>query len=128
MPDADEPALPPGEGGLSRAAAHAVAEGLVRVRLGISYDGTAEAGWPRQADRPTVQGAIEDALGVLLRAGPPRLSVAGRTDAGVHARGQVAHVDLPPELARDPLLRRKLNGLLPVDVRIRRVSEAPPGF
>src|SRR3954447_10210882 len=128
MPDVDEPALPPGEGGLSRAAAHAVAEGLVRVRLDIAYDGTAYAGWARQADRPTVQGALEDALGVLLRAEPPRLTVAGRTDAGVHARGQVAHVDLPAQVGRDPLLQRKLNGLLAVDVRIRRVSEAPPGF
>ena len=128
MPDADEPAAPPGDSGLSRAAAHAVAEGLVRVRLDVAYDGTAYAGWARQADRPSVQAAIEDALGVLLRADPPRLTVAGRTDAGVHARGQVAHVDLPTEVAQDRLLRRKLNGLLPLDIRVRRVGDAPPGF
>src|SRR4051812_422048 len=128
MSDADEPALPSGEGGLSRAAAHAVADGLVRVRLDIAYDGTAYAGWARQVDRPSVQGVIEDALGVLLRGDAPRLTVAGRTDAGVHARGQVAHVDVPAEVAQDRLLRRKLNGLLPVDVRIRRVAAAPPGF
>jgi tRNA pseudouridine38-40 synthase len=101
---------------------------LVRVRLDIAYDGTAYAGWARQADRPSVQGVIEDALATLLRADAPRLQVAGRTDAGVHARGQVAHVDLPAELAHDRLLRRKLNGLLPVDVRIHRVGDAPPGF
>jgi tRNA pseudouridine38-40 synthase len=105
-----------------------VPDGLVRVRLDIAYDGTAYAGWARQADRPTVQGVIEDALSTLLRRPAPRLTVAGRTDAGVHARGQVAHVDLPPELADDRLLRRKLNGLLPLDVRVRRVGRAAPGF
>jgi tRNA pseudouridine38-40 synthase len=105
-----------------------VPAGLVRVRLDVAYDGTAYAGWARQLDRPSVQGAIEDALATLLRAPAPRLTVAGRTDAGVHARGQVAHVDVSPELAQDPLLRRKLNGLLAQDIRIRRVAGAPPGF
>jgi tRNA pseudouridine38-40 synthase len=126
--DVDEPALPAGEGGLSRAAAHAVPDGFVRLRLDLAYDGTAYAGWARQLDRPSVQGAVEAALGTLLRAEPLRLTVAGRTDAGVHARGQVAHVDLPGEVADDRLLRRKLNGLLPLDIRVRRVSPAPPGF
>jgi tRNA pseudouridine38-40 synthase len=64
-----------------------------------------------------VQGTLQDALGVLVRADPPRVQVAGRTDAGVHARGQVAHVDLPDAVAADPLLLRRLNGLLPEDVR-----------
>lgn len=103
-------------------------DGLVRVRLDIAYDGTAYAGWARQLDRPSVQGAIEQALGTILGEPSPRLTVAGRTDAGVHARGQVAHVDLPPAVAQDRLLRRKLNGLLAHDVRVRRVSTAPPGF
>jgi len=102
--------------------------GLVRVRLDVAYDGTEYAGWARQSDRPSVQAAIEDAFGVLLRGPVPRLTVAGRTDAGVHARGQVAHVDLPADLAQDRLLRRKLNGLLALDVRVRRVSTAPAGF
>lgn len=75
-----------------------------------------------------MQGVLQDALGVLLRAEPPRVQVAGRTDAGVHARGQVAHVDLPAERATDPLLLRRLNGLLPEDVRVRRAALAPDGF
>ncbi|MEX2288784.1 MAG: tRNA pseudouridine synthase A [Mycobacteriales bacterium] len=76
----------------------------------------------------TVQGVLEHALAVVVRADPPRLTVAGRTDAGVHARGQVAHVDLPEALAADPLLLRRLNGLLPPDLRVRRTSLAPAGF
>jgi len=75
-----------------------------------------------------VQGTVQDALGVLLRGYPPRLQVAGRTDAGVHARGQVAHVDLPRALAGERLLLRRLNGLLPADVQVRRTALAPPGF
>ena len=102
--------------------------GPVRVRLDLAYDGTAFGGWAQQPGRRTVQGVLHDALGVLLRADPPRVQVAGRTDAGVHARGQVAHVDLPSATATDPLLLRRLNGLLPADVRVRRVSPAPDGF
>ena len=75
-----------------------------------------------------MQGVLEAALSVLLREPAPRLTVAGRTDAGVHARGQVAHVDLPPSVADDPLLLRRLNGLLPPDVRVRRTGRAPEGF
>ena len=102
--------------------------GRVRVRLDLAYDGTDFLGWAQQPGRRTVQGTVQDALGVLLRADPPRLQVAGRTDAVVHARGQVAHVDLPADRAEDPLLLRRLNGLLPVDVQVRRTSPAPPGF
>jgi len=98
------------------------------VRLDLAYDGTGFTGWAAQPDRRTVQGVLEQALGVLLRQDPPRLTVAGRTDAGVHARGQVAHADLPQDRADDPLLLRRLNGLLPADVRVRRASQAPDGF
>lgn len=101
---------------------------LVRVRLDLGYDGTAFSGWAAQPGLRTVQGELEAALSTLARVGPPRLTVAGRTDAGVHARGQVAHADLPPAVAADALLLRRLNGLLPPDVRVRSAQPAPAGF
>ncbi|WP_406123167.1 tRNA pseudouridine(38-40) synthase TruA [Streptomyces sp. NBC_00989] len=110
-----------------------VAAGFVRVRLDLSYDGTAFSGWAKQAGgRRTVQGEVEDALRTVTRSGAAAydLTVAGRTDAGVHARGQVAHVDLPGELwaeHREKLLKR-LAGRLPKDVRVWGVAEAPEGF
>ncbi|MEV0488052.1 tRNA pseudouridine(38-40) synthase TruA [Streptomyces sp. NPDC050508] len=110
-----------------------VAAGFVRVRLDLSYDGTEFSGWAKQAGgRRTVQGEVEDALRTVTRSGEAAydLTVAGRTDAGVHARGQVAHVDLPGELwaeHREKLLKR-LAGRLPKDVRVWGVAEAPEGF
>ena len=99
------------------------------MRLDLGYDGTAFSGWAAQRELRTVQGVLEAALATLARAPePPRLTVAGRTDAGVHARGQVAHVDLAPDVATDRLLLRRLNGLLPEDARVRAVGVAPPGF
>ncbi|MFF5298969.1 tRNA pseudouridine(38-40) synthase TruA [Streptomyces sp. NPDC013161] len=110
-----------------------VEAGFVRVRLDLSYDGTEFSGWAKQAGgRRTVQGEVEDALRTVTRSGAVAydLTVAGRTDAGVHARGQVAHVDLPGELwaeHREKLLKR-LAGRLPKDVRVWGVAEAPEGF
>jgi tRNA pseudouridine38-40 synthase len=96
--------------------------------LDLAYDGTDFAGWAFQRDQRTVQGELEKALATLSRRDDlPRVTVAGRTDAGVHATGQVAHIDLPTDVAGDRLLRR-LNGILPPDVRVHRVSEAPAGF
>ncbi|WP_328721299.1 tRNA pseudouridine(38-40) synthase TruA [Streptomyces sp. NBC_00247] len=105
--------------------------GAVRVRLDLSYDGKDFSGWAKQTSRRTVQGEIEDALRTVTRSARTYdLTVAGRTDAGVHARGQVAHVDLPVEVweeHREKLLRR-MAGRLPLDVRIWRAAEAPAGF
>ncbi|MEU5793758.1 MULTISPECIES: tRNA pseudouridine(38-40) synthase TruA [unclassified Streptomyces] len=106
--------------------------GHVRIRLDLSYDGTDFHGWAKQAGgKRTVQGEIEDALRTVTRSKETyELTVAGRTDAGVHARGQVAHVDLPAELwaeHREKLLKR-LAGRLSKDVRIWRLAEAPQGF
>ncbi|SNS18968.1 tRNA pseudouridine38-40 synthase [Actinomadura mexicana] len=104
---------------------------LVRLRLDISYDGSDFAGWARQPNQRTVQGVIEDALARMLRLDPPpMLTVAGRTDAGVHARGQVAHLVVPVAAysAINGTMPRRLAGLLPPDVRVWRVSIAPEGF
>ncbi|HEX8488925.1 MAG TPA: tRNA pseudouridine(38-40) synthase TruA [Propionibacteriaceae bacterium] len=101
-----------------------------RWRLEIRYDGTAFSGWAVQPDRRTVQGEIEYWVAQVLRLSEPvALVCAGRTDAGVHARGQVAHVDLPADALPDPvLLHRKLARVLPGDVVVRAVTPAPPGF
>ncbi|MFJ5640511.1 tRNA pseudouridine(38-40) synthase TruA [Streptomyces sp. NPDC093223] len=110
-----------------------VQPGHVRVRLDLSYDGSAFHGWAKQAGgKRTVQAEIEDALRVVTRSQATAydLTVAGRTDAGVHARGQVAHVDLPAgvwEEQREKLLKR-LAGRLPKDVRVWALAEAPEGF
>ncbi|MEU4109091.1 tRNA pseudouridine(38-40) synthase TruA [Streptomyces sp. NPDC027717] len=106
--------------------------GRVRIRLDLSYDGTDFHGWAKQAGgRRTVQGEIEDALRTVTRSQETyELTVAGRTDAGVHARGQVAHVDLPETVwaeHREKLLKR-LAGRLSKDVRVWSLTEAPPGF
>ena len=122
------PGVPEWVRGIEAAHLHAPSEDVVRLRLDLAYDGTAFSGWAAQRDLRTVQGVLEQALTTVLRAPSPRLTVAGRTDAGVHARGQVAHVDLPPEQAQDRLLLRRLNGLLPADVRVRALTPAPPGF
>jgi tRNA pseudouridine38-40 synthase len=107
------------------------AAGFVRVRLDVAYDGAGFSGWAKQRSLRTVQGELESAIGTVLRLpGPVELTVAGRTDAGVHARGQVAHVDLPAEVwaAESGRLRRRLAGRLPWDVRVWEVAQAPAGF
>ncbi len=108
-----------------------VAPGCVRVRLDLAYDGRDFSGWARQRERRTVQGELESAIGTVLRLpGPVELTVAGRTDAGVHARGQVAQVDLAAEVweREGTRLLRRLAGRLPHDVRVWRVTRAPEGF
>ena len=96
------------------------------VRLTLAYDGTSFRGWARQRGQRTVQGVLEDALGRVL-GGVPKLSVAGRTDAGVHARGQVVSFALPKgaDLSR---LQGALNGMLSPEVVCRDVRTAPEGF
>jgi tRNA pseudouridine38-40 synthase len=104
--------------------------GLVRVRLDLAYDGTSFAGWALQPGQRTVQAAVESALTTILRIPAATLTVAGRTDAGVHARGQVAHVDVPAGswAQAAPTAARRLSRLLPADVRVHGVRPAPDGF
>lgn len=112
---------------------------VMRVRLDFSYDGGAFQGWAAQPEFRTVQGVMEAALAqVVRRAGDLRLTVAGRTDAGVHARGQVAHVDVPRHAwerlnsrhntNHAEVLLYKLWSVLPRDIVVNAVTVARPGF
>ena len=110
----------------------------MRLRIDCAYDGTEFSGWAAQPRLRTVQGTLEAALATALRVPEVRLTVAGRTDAGVHARGQVAHLDVDAAAvaastgrSTDPpleALARRVDGILPPDLRVRRVREAPAGF
>jgi tRNA pseudouridine38-40 synthase len=114
--------------------------GFVRLRLDMAYDGTDFTGWALQVGQRTVAGVLDDALSTVFRT-PVQLRAAGRTDAGVHATGQVAHVDVPAEALSHsypratrveepeflPLVRR-LARFLPQDVRVLDISRAASGF
>jgi tRNA pseudouridine38-40 synthase len=103
----------------------------VRIRIDLSYDGTGFSGWAAQPGRRTVEGVLAETLGHVLRLpAAPRLTVAGRTDTGVHARGQVAHADLQDAVwaAHADAARRRLARALPPDIRVRAIGPAPDGF
>ncbi|KAA1427327.1 tRNA pseudouridine(38-40) synthase TruA [Nocardioides antri] len=102
----------------------------MRLRIDLAYDGTAFHGWAAQPALRTVQGELTAALATVLRrpAGELQVVCAGRTDAGVHARGQVAHVDLADDPGDLEQLARRVNGVLPADARVHRIAVAPPGF
>ena len=104
-------------------------DATVRLRLDIAYDGTEFAGWAFQPNARTVAGEIQTGLSRLFSAATG-LTVAGRTDAGVHATGQVAHVDVPAvewqRLAAGLLWR--MRGVLPPDVRLTGVRAVPATF
>ncbi|MHB1068043.1 MAG: tRNA pseudouridine(38-40) synthase TruA [Candidatus Nanopelagicales bacterium] len=112
VPVFDQPAAP--EGG-----------GLIRLRLDIAYDGERFSGWARQERVRTVQGELERVLAYIVGA-RVELTCAGRTDAGVHARGQVVHVDVPA--GRAGLDVARVNRALPGEIRVTRVTAAPDGF
>ena len=143
----DRQAITDRDGGVAeRHASHRAGDRpvTVRLRLDIAYDGTGFHGWAVQPGRRTVAGVLGEALATLFRE-PVPMTVAGRTDAGVHALGQVAHVDVDPvalgglvprhlPVSPDALaagavgLRRRLAGLLPADLRVRAAGVAPDGF
>jgi tRNA pseudouridine38-40 synthase len=106
---------------------------VTRLRLDLSYDGSGFHGWSLQPGLRTVQEVLAEALGraLALPAAPRALTVAGRTDAGVHARGQVAHADVALaawEAACPAQPARRLARHLPPDVRVRAIGRAPDGF
>jgi tRNA pseudouridine38-40 synthase len=113
-------------------------DGAVRLRLDLAYDGTDFHGWASQPGLRTVQGTLEAALAQVLRVDSVAVTCAGRTDTGVHARGQVAHVDVTNDVLRasagrstappEAALLRRLNGVLPEDVRVRGSRVAADGF
>jgi len=96
------------------------------IKITLEYDGTDYAGWQVQPDVATVQGVVEGALARILKE-PTRVHGAGRTDAGVHAAGQVAHFETTSAMTPEEF-ERALNSLLPDDVRVVAVEEAPAGF
>jgi tRNA pseudouridine38-40 synthase len=105
--------------------------GFRRLRLDIAYDGTHFFGWATQPGHRTLQDLVEEAISRISQTNIDSI-VAGRTDAGVHATGQVIHVDVPDAMFDRELtyldLRYKLNRILDEDVRIMNVSDAPAGF
>ena len=117
---------------------------MTRLRIDLAYDGGGFYGWAKQPNLRTVQGTIEDALHKVLRvpaddaAEPLRLTVAGRTDTGVHASHQVAHLDVSDEVLNrcvghmtipvTEALTRRLKAVLPPDIVIHGIAVAPVGF
>jgi tRNA pseudouridine38-40 synthase len=105
--------------------------GFRRLRLDVAYDGSNFYGWAAQPDRRTIQDLLEEAISRIARVDVESI-VAGRTDAGVHATGQVVHVDVPDSIFGAELtykdLRYKLNRILDEDVRIMAITDAPEGF
>jgi tRNA pseudouridine38-40 synthase len=96
------------------------------LRIDLAYDGTNFFGWGKQPDRRTVQEEVEKAIGTVTQSKIDSI-VAGRTDAGVHATGQVIHVDVPEGISLDDIAY-KLNRILDEDIRITHVSIAPEAF
>ncbi len=97
------------------------------LKLTLAYDGTSFHGWQVQPGHPTIQGAVMDVLRGITQDNDLALHGAGRTDAGVHALGQVAHFETEATLTPGEFLRA-LNSLLPAAIRVVQVEEAPPGF
>lgn len=109
-------------------------DGLIRYRINLAYDGSAYFGWARQAGHKTVQQSLLDAMTLVFGESSNDFSmrVAGRTDAGVHAFSQVAHVDVTAaqikRLGRTKSIAFRLNSILDRDIRIHSFEIAPPGF
>ena len=101
--------------------------GLLRFRLDLSYDGTNYAGWAKQPDQRTIQGELESALSKIIGT-DIEVVAGGRTDAGVHATGQVAHIDIPETFTETENLAYRINRVLNPDIRVKRIALAPKDF
>ena len=100
----------------------------MKIALGIQYDGTPFSGWQVQPDRPTVQQTLEEALGAFAGIGQPVPTIcAGRTDTGVHATGQVVHIEAPVERPMNAWVRGT-NSFLPPAVAVRWAKPVPEDF
>ena len=99
----------------------------MRLKLTLEYAGTRYSGWQAQQNARTVQGEIEKAIREATNTTRFELYGSGRTDAGVHALGQVAHLEIPAKFPPETL-RRRLNDALPSDINILRIAAAPPRF
>ena len=103
--------------------------GLIRLRATVAYDGKHFRGWGAQPDQRTVQGVIEPAIAQVLRLSEMSVQCAGRTDAGVHASGQVIHFDVPTPFTLAPNdFAYKINSILPEDVAIQEIQVTSPDF
>ena len=100
---------------------------MPRYRLTIEYEGTRYRGWQAQKNARTVQGECETALRNVLKNAPFEFQGSGRTDAGVHALGQVAHLEVQNRITPE-MLRRELNDLLPADIHILEIRQAAAAF
>ncbi|MDP8206279.1 MAG: tRNA pseudouridine(38-40) synthase TruA [Candidatus Electryonea clarkiae] len=99
----------------------------MRIRLNLAYDGTEYKGWQLQPEVPTIQNSLEYALSKMFNVTRIAITGSGRTDAGVHAVGQVAHADLPVEREENEI-KRGLNALLPDDIQVHGVMKVPDSF
>jgi tRNA pseudouridine38-40 synthase len=100
---------------------------MARFKLTLEYEGTRYSGWQIQKNARTVQGELSSAFGSVLNSTEFELYGAGRTDAGVHALQQIAHLEATSMLAPE-ILRRKVNDLLPSDINILEMAKASPQF
>ncbi len=100
----------------------------MRLRIDFSYEGTDFAGWAKQPELQTVQGTLDGALAIILRLDTIQSTVAGRTDAGVHATGQTAHIDVDDSVKPERLQRQLKSILAGGAIHVHRVAVAPPGF
>ncbi|AXH97593.1 tRNA pseudouridine synthase A [Ornithinimicrobium avium] len=110
----------------------------MRIRIDLAYDGTDFSGWARQPGLRSVEQTLAEGLGTVLRTPPPKLTVGGRTDAGVHARGSVCHLEVDPRVWRalpgrsarpsGEALVSRLRGVLPGDVVVRAATAVPGTF